>query len=646
MSNEGKDLINKLKQLFTSSEDESDDNIPVYPKRPYDINSVLDQIQCIYTAKELEDILSGTKNTEPNELSKTNEIQFTSENFITTNEDHISSCSCDVQHTEKYWGRPVGTIAENKFDNGLQPLKVQTNKNRPLEFFQNLFPLELQERIVINTNLYAKQQNSKNYKDITSKELCAFLGMTIMMGLCPLSNIELYWSTDDFYKHKEISQIMTCKRYKKILENLHVCNNDDAIPRHLPGHDKLFKVREMMNILNHTFTENASQSQRQSIDESMIKFKGRSTLKQYMPAKPIKRGYKVWARCDAKTGYLYEFNIYTGRDNTDCTSINDAGLGYKVVTSLCKNVPANTLIAIDRFFSSLPLLETLHSKGIYCVGTFIANRKGIPLSIKETPRKAEKLAPGEFMYEYSHPTSVIRWHDKKDVLVMSNAFDPRRVEIIKRTQKDGSKKEIYCPQAICEYTKTMGGVDLFDHLKSSYTLGRRSRKNWLRIFWYLFEAAVINSYILYKQSKMDCAHSDFRLMLSRALINGFCSRKRKATIFKNKNGGNFGVPSEIRLANVGLHMPIPSTSKRCKYCSTKAVPKRSSYTCKICKVPICIYPCFENFHQGVQKGMFFGTKESVLAGYNLFNFKNIIFDNVLFLCFYNMSSRYLLHENK
>ncbi|KAL0803202.1 hypothetical protein ABMA28_017339 [Loxostege sticticalis] len=379
MSNEGKDLINKLKQLFTSSEDESDDDVPVYPKRPYDINSVLDQIQCIYTDKELEDILSGTENTEPNELSKTNEIQFTSENFITTNEDHISSCSCDVQHTEKYWGRSVGTIAENKFDNGLQPLKVQTNKNGPLEFFQNLFPLELQERIVINTNLYAKQQNSKNYKDITNKELCAFLGMTIMM------------------------------------ENLHVCNNDDAIPRHLPGHDKLFKVREMMNILNHTFTENASQSQRQSIDESMIKFKGRSTLKQYMPAKPIKRGYKVWARCDAKTGYLYEFNIYTGRDNTDCTSINDAGLGYKVVTSLCKNVPANTLIAIDRFFSSLPLLETLHSKGIYCVGTFIANRKGIPLSIKETPRKAEKLAPGEFMYEYSHPTSVIRWHDKKDV---------------------------------------------------------------------------------------------------------------------------------------------------------------------------------------------------------------------------------------
>lgn len=30
----------------------------------------------------------------------------------------------------------------------------------------------------------------------------------------------------------------------------------------------------------------------------MIRFKGRSTLKQYMPNKPIKRGYKVWVRAD------------------------------------------------------------------------------------------------------------------------------------------------------------------------------------------------------------------------------------------------------------------------------------------------------------------------------------------------------------
>ena len=33
-----------------------------------------------------------------------------------------------------------------------------------------------------------------------------------------------------------------------------------------------------------------------AIDEAMVKYKGRSSLKQYLPMKPIKRGFKVWVR--------------------------------------------------------------------------------------------------------------------------------------------------------------------------------------------------------------------------------------------------------------------------------------------------------------------------------------------------------------
>jgi hypothetical protein len=51
------------------------------------------------------------------------------------------------------------------------------------------------------------------------------------------------------------------------------------------------------------------------IDESMIKYMGRAiTFVQYMPAKPIKHGIKVFANCDAKSAYLLSFEIYTGKD--------------------------------------------------------------------------------------------------------------------------------------------------------------------------------------------------------------------------------------------------------------------------------------------------------------------------------------------
>jgi len=48
----------------------------------------------------------------------------------------------------------------------------------------------------------------------------------------------------------------------------------------------------------------------------MIACKGRTTLKQYMPLKPIKRGIKVLAAACSKTGYLLNFDIYQGKQLT------------------------------------------------------------------------------------------------------------------------------------------------------------------------------------------------------------------------------------------------------------------------------------------------------------------------------------------
>ena len=61
------------------------------------------------------------------------------------------------------------------------------------------------------------------------------------------------------------------------------------------------------------FTNLYNHSRDVSIDEAMIHFKDRSTLKQYMPMKPIKRGLKVWTLADGTTGYITQFEVYTGK---------------------------------------------------------------------------------------------------------------------------------------------------------------------------------------------------------------------------------------------------------------------------------------------------------------------------------------------
>ena len=62
-----------------------------------------------------------------------------------------------------------------------------------------------------------------------------------------------------------------------------------------------------------------------SIDEAMIRYKGRLFFRQYMPKKPIKWGIKVWMVADAKKGYVSNFDIYLGKGPTNgvCGEVHD-----------------------------------------------------------------------------------------------------------------------------------------------------------------------------------------------------------------------------------------------------------------------------------------------------------------------------------
>lgn len=97
-----------------------------------------------------------------------------------------------------------------------------------------------------------------------------------------------------------------------------------------------------------------------------------------MPNNPIKRGYKIWARCDSESGYLYSF--YTGKATS--SDENSGGLGYRVVMICLKNVQPYTLMAFDNFFTTqFTLMEMLFHKTIYAVGTVKVNKKGLPAEI-------------------------------------------------------------------------------------------------------------------------------------------------------------------------------------------------------------------------------------------------------------------------
>ena len=83
--------------------------------------------------------------------------------------------------------------------------------------------------------------------------------------------------------NKKIQNVMTRTRFQSILQNLQFSNNnnDGKI-------DKSYKIRPVIEHLNKVFAETLSNSPFQSVDEHMCKFKGRSSMKQYIKNKLIK----------------------------------------------------------------------------------------------------------------------------------------------------------------------------------------------------------------------------------------------------------------------------------------------------------------------------------------------------------------------
>ena len=83
-------------------------------------------------------------------------------------------------------------------------------------------------------------------------------------------------------------------------------DNTTLLPQSDPGY-KLGKVRPVIRILTEQFLQNYNPHYENSIDEAMMK--GRSSMKQYLSKKPVKRGFKVWVRADGVNSYVCEFEV-------------------------------------------------------------------------------------------------------------------------------------------------------------------------------------------------------------------------------------------------------------------------------------------------------------------------------------------------
>ena len=255
------------------------------------------------------------------------------------------------------------------------------------------------------------------------------------------------------FANENFSSVMSSRRFELILKFIHLNDSESQPSRGEPAYDKLYKVRPFLDILLENFQTNYQPHQQLSVDESMITYKGRLSFIQYMPKKPHKWGLKAWVLADSTNGYCWDWKLYTGREG----NTTEHGLAHRVVMDLVSHqrlTEKGYLLFTDNFYSSPALFKDLADHGFGACGTARKDRRGIPKNITDT-----NLKKGEVVSTQDDGVLALKWHDKRDVLMLSTYHDSSMVEKSRRS-KGAGVETIQKPKVVEDYNQYMGGVDL------------------------------------------------------------------------------------------------------------------------------------------------------------------------------------------
>ncbi|XP_060822292.1 piggyBac transposable element-derived protein 4-like [Bombus pascuorum] len=304
------------------------------------------------------------------------------------------------------------------------------------------------------------------------------------------------------------------------------------------------KVNNFIEYLDEKFREYFVPGKEVSINEAVVKVKGRITFINYNPQKPTKWGIRIFVLADAKSAYVYDILPYYGELTSQDLIKPDLPVSSRIVLHLCNkllhSIPdcAGYHVYTDRYCPSLVLAEELLLMKCHITGTIQKNRKHIPQEISN-PKfiNSNTIAMRHSNY------LLLAWKDKRIVTMLSmyHTFGSR---VITRSSQNYTIEEASKPNVIADYTSNKGDVDKADQYASKYCFLRKSLKWWRKLFFWGLETSVINAYILYKISqerKGESALSHYkeqRLDGKLHIINQLPKGKKKKCLVCSPKGSN------------------------------------------------------------------------------------------------------------
>lgn len=307
-------------------------------------------------------------------------------------------------------------------------------------------------------------------------------------------------------------------------------------------------------------------------------FPGRCPFQQYMPSKPGKYGIKLWTACDARSGYAWNMQVYTGKP---AGGTPERKQGKRVVLEMTEGLRGHN-VTCDNFFTSYELGQELLKK-MTMVGTVRRNKPELPPTLVTT--RGREVFSSKFAF--THDTTVVSYMPKKNKNVILMSTLHKAAEI--------STREDRKPTMILEYNANKGGVDNLDKVAGTYSCKRRTTRWPLAIFHNIIDISTYNSFVIWRELNPTWRASvrnwrrHFLEELGKALVTP-CMQKRQHL---PRTAASAALVRAVQPPQPGTGTDVPHEDnrrgqkrKRCNFCPPKKHCKTGTTCCK-CRKHIC-----------------------------------------------------------
>ncbi|GMF32459.1 unnamed protein product [Phytophthora fragariaefolia] len=365
-------------------------------------------------------------------------------------------------------------------------------------------------------------------------ELLRCIGLLLARMLSPQRrNFADHWATASIgaVPTATFGWYMVRNRFAHIIQHLHFTNN--AHPKSFTY--RAWKVRSVLDTLQKRFAAGYKVPPVLAFDEAIIPSRSRyNPTRQYLKGKPHKWGGQAFydvlhEDCLLPTvgagilpvhdvrSMLYmptcSLDVFCGKqqhideiDDDEATADNKSGPAA-VARNLKAVLPPQQdgvfhAVITDRFYTSVQGAIQLLARGVYTLGTILANKAGYCTEIKEKNRSRPASIPrGTTRFAVNKAVPAVTaavWWDNKPVQFLSTGGGREMVTC------RGDKVTVPCPSMIRDYHRWMRGVDVHDQLRLqrfSLQLAVTFRKYYKTVFLGLVDMALVNAFIVFREAQ-------------------------------------------------------------------------------------------------------------------------------------------------